>query len=63
MRDPTRIPEMLNEIMEVWQKHPDMRLGQLLINCFPHYWESSDIFYIEDDKFLKSIEEWGRNHG
>lgn len=32
MRNPNRIPEVLQEIALYWQKHPDLRLGQLLGN-------------------------------
>lgn len=43
MRDPKRIDEVLAAVREVWEKEPDMRLGQLL-------WAlaEGDPFYIED---------------
>ena len=31
MRDPKRIPEMLEAIRDVWEAHPDLRLGQLIM--------------------------------
>ncbi len=32
MRDPNRIPRILGLIKEIWEKCPDLRLGQLLTN-------------------------------
>jgi uncharacterized protein YihD (DUF1040 family) len=32
MRDKKRINRIINEIKEKWEKHPDMRFNQLLIN-------------------------------
>ena len=33
MRDPRRIDDVLLAIGEVWAQHPDLRLGQLLLNA------------------------------
>ena len=33
MRDPARIDEVLAEVKRVWDKHPDLRLGQLMVNA------------------------------
>lgn len=55
MRDPKRIPEVLEELRKLWEKYPDLRFGQLLVNL-PF---KSDPFFMEDDemiKFLKNIE-------
>ena len=35
-RDAQRIPVVLSEIQKVWEKNPDLRLGQLLMNCCPN---------------------------
>ena len=32
MRNPDRIPKILNEIQKIWQQYPDLRLGQLILN-------------------------------
>jgi len=32
MRDPARIPEILNLINQYWLKHPDLRFNQLIYN-------------------------------
>jgi len=46
MRDPERIDIILSKIRDKWVKHPDYRLGQLLINDFE--FPTTDIFYVED---------------
>ena len=54
MRDPARINEILSIIEKVWKKNPDLRLMQLLGNC----WTSGhDPYYIEDDELLKKIQQ------
>jgi len=32
MREKERIKRILNKIEKIWNKHPDLRFGQLLIN-------------------------------
>ena len=51
--DPNRIDPMLAKIKELWEKVPDLRLGQFLGNC-----AKSDLklYYIEDDKLLEKLE-------
>lgn len=44
MRNPNRIPSIGGEIVEVWQKYPDMRLGQLLVIAT----SGEDLFSLED---------------
>ena len=45
MRDPKRIPEVLEAIRKAWEASPDLRLGQLIMNL-----AGTDLmaFYIED---------------
>ena len=53
MRNPNRIPQILQEIQKIWEKYPDFRLGQLISNAFR---DGGDNFYfIEDDHFLNQI--------
>ena len=54
MRDPKRIDYILNLLKQGWEKHPDMRLGQM-IEIFKHYMVVDDLFYVEDDKFAQAI--------
>jgi len=51
MRDPKRIPKILKEIEKVWEKYPDMRLGQLITNVI----EEEFLFYIEDESLVKEL--------
>ncbi len=54
MRNPARIPEILELLQKLWTKHPDQRLGQLLANYVflrPHC-----SFGQEDSETLKVLE-------
>lgn len=58
MRDPNRIPEVMNAIGVAWMANPDMRLGQLIINAgqlggvgVTHLWNA------EEDVFLKGLQQ------
>ena len=53
MRDPKRIDEILSKIKEVWDRNPDLRLGQLLLNCA----RDPALYYIEDDDLVKALQE------
>lgn len=55
MRDPKRIRKILSKLEELWNKYPDMRFGQLLINFV--YLHEKAIWFEEDDKLLEKIEE------
>jgi hypothetical protein len=57
MRDPQRIPRILAKIEELWTRHPDMRLGQLVSNAARlGGWNQNDVFYVEDDKTEKGLD-------
>lgn len=55
MRDPKRIPEILEAIRDVWEEHPNLRLGQLISITLGIDWKPNDIFYIEDGELLLQI--------
>ena len=55
MRDPKRISRILEVIKTIWEKNPDLRLGQLLLNC--HYPHCDDLYYVEDEQLEKTIKE------
>ncbi len=50
MRDTRRILRMLLLLEKIWNKYPDMRLGQLIVNIS----RTSDPFYVED----YDLEKW-----
>lgn len=54
MRDPKRINKVLAAIGEVWEKNPDLRLGQLLSNVY----RDPSLYYIEDDKLVEGIKKY-----
>jgi hypothetical protein len=55
MRDPKRIPEMLELLGAVWKRYPDWRLGQLIVNHLPS--DVRDPFFVEDDELLVNLKQ------
>lgn len=56
MRDPNRIDEVLEALREYWIAHPEMRLGQILVNLVGAKF-TADIFYVEDETLLEKLKE------
>jgi uncharacterized protein YihD (DUF1040 family) len=60
MRDPKRIEKVLSRIQEVWERNPDIRLAQLVINAAKAAsyddMSRSRLFYIEDEELLTGID-------
>jgi len=61
MKDPDRIDEILKLISEIWHKNPDLRLCQLIENCFPEQVDdyglrAVDLYYLEDDELQDRLE-------
>ena len=57
MRDPNRIPQIINAIEMYWKKYPDQRLGQILSNVNNVTEDRiDDIFYMEDDQIIKGLD-------
>lgn len=54
MRDPNRIPKILNQLRKIWEQYPDLRLEQLILNCFE---DVHVAYYMEDDKLIKLMKE------
>jgi len=54
-RDPKRIPEVLRLIEQVWEKNPDLRLGQLLLNHMNPDSAEPELYYLEDDALLRRL--------
>ena len=60
MRDVDRIDEILKEFGEVWKKYPDLRFTQMIVNLMSA--KRSDLYYMEDEKFIKTLKEfYGEN--
>ena len=62
MRDRNRIDFFLIEFGELWKKFPDLRFGQLIENLRDYYEDQTkrDFYYIEDEDFLKILQEYMR---
>ena len=46
--------EILEALERVWDRYPDWRLGQLVVNVG----DSRDPYYLEDDDLLRELREW-----
>ena len=55
MRDPNRIPVVLDAIIELWSRHPDMRLMQLLLNPFPGL-RPQDLYNLEENDLISGLD-------
>jgi len=51
MRDPKRIRKILDLIERIWKRNPDLRLTQLIQNCFG----TGDIYYFEDEDLERRL--------
>lgn len=64
MRDPKRIPEILEELKKAWEKNPDLRLGQIIVNIARIKEKKEEtcpfVFYIEDNKILEGLKYMNR---
>jgi hypothetical protein len=63
MRDPKRIPRILEKLRQLWEQSPDLRLGQLVENCksFSEL-PGAPTFYLEDDEMEKGIDAFIGEH-
>jgi uncharacterized protein YihD (DUF1040 family) len=48
MRDKKRIPKILKEVQTIWEKNPDLRLGQLILNAI----SDPALYYVEDKDLI-----------
>ena len=51
-RDATRIPRILSKVERLWGLSPDLRLCQLIGNC----WPAGDNYYQEDDELERQLD-------
>ena len=57
MRDPNRIPVVLEELEEYWRKNPDLRLTQLMWNLFSDGMSTAGFYNLEEDAVLQTLKE------
>lgn len=55
--DPDRIKPIIELLEKQWIEHPQMRLGQLIINVADHV-NDNYIFYAEDDYIKRRLKEF-----
>jgi len=51
-RSKERILGVLKELQSLWEKYPDLRLGQLLLNSVK---SEQELFYIEDEQLIEKV--------
>jgi hypothetical protein len=52
LRDINRIPTICKELEDLWIKHPDLRLGQLILNVVNL---DSKLYYMEDFELIAKL--------
>lgn len=55
MRDASRIDRILGKLRAYWHAHPDLRLGQIVVNLSEIIAASKDPFYVEDDQLERVL--------
>lgn len=55
MRDPERIPIVIDALIDIWSRHPDLRLMQLLLNPFPGL-KPQDLYNIEENDLIIGLD-------
>lgn len=50
MRDKNRIVGIMADLVAVWEKVPDLRLGQFMMGLTSN---NQDLFYLEDDQLVE----------
>lgn len=59
MRDISRIDVFCDRLKEAWKCQPDLRFGQIVCNA--QRAKGNDLFYLEDDRCIKFIEDMLKN--
>lgn len=57
MRKVTRIPAILEQIEQIWEKYPDLRLGQLIVNVISDS-NPTSLYYIEDEDLISKLQDY-----
>ena len=55
MRSVDRIPNILDRLGKIWEKYPDLRLGQLIANVIS---DDSVLYMLEDEELVRSLEDF-----
>ncbi len=58
MRDPERIDSILEQLRTIWQREPDLRLGQLIVIATKPSESCLEVFNIEDERLAAGLAEY-----
>ena len=59
MKNPVRIKRICELLEKAWNKKPDQRLGQFLVNyIYDRFENDNKVFYVEDEIIEQRIEEF-----
>lgn len=53
---PNTHQELLETIEKVWDKYPELRLAQLLVNAIKPSEPCSEVYYTEDSELINKLE-------
>jgi hypothetical protein len=57
MRDQDQMEAIFASLRALWERHPELRLGQIVVNAASLIaGPDAPVFYVEDDKMLLGIE-------
>ncbi len=56
MRPQSRIYPMVTKLLRYWEDHPDLRLGQIIVNAEAKAGKKCDLFFIEDEDLINGLE-------
>ncbi len=62
VKEPYRVYEFIDRLESVWQRHPQLRLGQVIGNVF-NYALGKDPYNVEDEAFISALEEFYGKEG
>lgn len=66
MRDPNRIPVILEALRKEWEASPDLRLCQLIYNISngenPRGIVNRDMYNVEDTEFMRELNQYSQKH-
>lgn len=58
MRDFNRIPRIIAKLSQLWERNPDLRLGQLIYCIMSRTGQKDNQFNAEDNKIEPIIDKW-----
>ncbi len=50
--------QIINKLLKVWNKNPELRLGQFIENAYAFDKSNCPLFYMEDEKLIRMLEKY-----